>query len=199
MIRMLLLSLLALPADPIPQLSVCDAVAKRAEYAGQMVAIRGQVAAGGHGPYMVAASTCSYELVTKGVVWPNIINLVYPNNRSRDTALHAPFLLDAKAIRQADEYLRKEDYRPDVDVEFATYVGLLATFSDLDNRVSPGIPGALRLGFGPAGMGAPVQLVIKTIEDVSIIKGGVKLHHQRWPIVFATQVRTLHRSNCPCS
>jgi len=152
-------------------MSVCDVIAKRSGYDGQVIAVRGAVTAGGHGPYLVASNACSYELVTRGVVWPNIINLVLPNNQSPDLTVHAPFTLDWKAIRAADDYLVKAGYRAGVDTETATYVGLFVTYPDLDKRVSPGVPGALRLGFGPGGLGAPAQLVIKTVEGVSITRG----------------------------
>ena len=57
-------------------------------------------------------------------------------------------------------------------MEAATYVGFFITYSDLEKRVSPDIPRAPRLGFGPAGLGAPAQLVIKTIKDVAANQGG---------------------------
>jgi hypothetical protein len=158
-------------ADRLSPVSVCDLVAKRTEYNGRIISVRGQVMPGGHGPYLAAWATCSYQLVTRGVAWPNIISLVYPSNDSRDVTAHAPFALDRKATRAADDYLLKSGFRAEVDVEVATYVGLFVTYSDLDNRVNPGLPGALRLGFGPAGLGAPGQLVIKTVKDVSVTRG----------------------------
>ena len=77
----------ALAADRIPPLSVCDLIARRDEYNGKMVEVRGLLAAGGHGPYLVPPDTCSYELTTRGVVWPNIINLVFPDNRDRKSVV----------------------------------------------------------------------------------------------------------------
>jgi hypothetical protein len=50
----------------------------------------------------------------------------------------------------------------------ATYQGLFVTYLDLDRRVSPGVPGALRLGFGPL-IGAPAQLLVKTVRDVAVV------------------------------
>jgi hypothetical protein len=176
MIRITLLLIAAISCSssaqaPPQSLSPCELVAKRTEYNGRIVAVRGVVAAGGHGIYLVSPNNCSYELVTRGIVWPNIINLVFPNNTARDISLHAPFVLDRKAIEAADDMLIKSGYRAGVDGELATYEGLFVTYTDLDKRVSPGVPGAFRLGFGPAGLGAPAQLVIKTIKDVTVIPG----------------------------
>jgi hypothetical protein len=176
MIRLLLVSLLwplgLLAAGPAPTLSVCEAIMERSQHNGELVALRGEIAWGGHGNYMVAPATCSYRLVTKGLVWPNVINLRFPNNHSPDPFDHAPFTPDLRAIEATRRYLVKVAFADDVDIELATYVGLLVTFSDLDRRVSPGVPGAPKLGFGPVGLEAPVQLLIKTIENVSVIKGG---------------------------
>jgi hypothetical protein len=159
-------------ADGLSPLSVCEVIAKRIEYDRQILEVRGNVTAGGHGIYLEPSSKCSHELVTKGVVWPNIVNLIFPNNRSPLVDQHAPFELDQQALHAAETYAARVGYRPEVDVKVATYVGLFVTYPDLDSRVSPGVPGALRLGFGPAGLGAPAQLVIRTVKDVSIIRGG---------------------------
>lgn len=114
-----------------------------------------------------------YRLVTAGVKWPNIIYLTYPNNRSRDPSDRAPFSLDWTAVRREGDMLKRVSFRVDVDKEIATYEGLLVTYRDLERRVSPGIPGALRLGFGPTGLGAPCQLIIRTVSDVVVLKGKV--------------------------
>lgn len=157
-------------AEPELPVTVCDALTSRLQYSGHIIAIRGQVKPGGHGAYMAPASGCSHELTTRGVVWPNIINLAFANNRSPIEADHASFSPDFRAIRAADKYLATSGFRPGVDIEIATYVGLFVTYPDLEKRVTPGVAGALRLGFGPAGMGAPAQLLIKTIEDVAMIR-----------------------------
>src|ERR1035441_2064335 len=88
----------AVAADRLSPLSVCDAIAKRIEYTGQVLEVRGNVTAGGHGIYLQPSTKCAHELVTKGVVWPNIINLVFPDNRSPDVDEHAPFELDEQAL-----------------------------------------------------------------------------------------------------
>jgi len=158
-----------------PTFSVCAAIAKRVEYNGRVIEVRGNVVAGGHGIYLQSSGKCADELVTRGIVWPNVINLVVPNNHSPNIDDHAPFELDRRSIDAADKHALKVGYRAGVDVEVATYIGLFLTHLDLEGRVSPGIADALRLGFGPAGLGAPAQLVIRSIRDVSIVHSG-----QRW-------------------
>ena len=160
-------------ADRRTPLSVCELIAHRAEYNGRMVSVRGVVAGGEHGIWLEASRECSYQLVTRGVVWPNVINLVHPLNRSRDVYSHAPFKLDWKAVQRADADALAAGYRAGVDVMVETIVGLFVTFPDLEKRVNPGIPGAFPLGFGPVGLSAPAQLVIKTVKDVSVTHGGM--------------------------
>lgn len=171
MTRALLLLCLVRTVHGAPSLTVCDAIAQRLEYTGSIVAIRAKVSPGGHGPYLEAVLPCRQEIVTRGVSWPNIVALDYPKS-SDETAI----ALDTKAVRRAEDYLRRRAYHPGTDVEIATYVGLLTTYPDLDTRVSPGIPGAIRLGFGPPGLGAPVQLIVQTIRDITVMKGGAAKH-----------------------
>jgi hypothetical protein len=108
--------------------------------------------------------------------WPKIIYLREPNNCSRYVSDHAPFDSDREALRRRDLYLLKVGFRYEVDLEVSTWVGLFVTYTDLDKRVSPAVPGGQRLGFGPAGMGAPAQLFFKTVEGISVTKGGLEHH-----------------------
>jgi hypothetical protein len=144
---------------------------RRTELSGSMVTVRGTVGAGGHGMFLRAPRDCTFELVTRGVVWPNTINLTYPDNNSKSLTDHADFKVDWKAIRRSDNEILRSGYDARVDQLVATYVGLFVTYPDLEQRVSPGMPGALRLGFGPAGLGAPGQLLIKTVKDVLVVHG----------------------------
>jgi hypothetical protein len=143
------------------RISVCDVVANRAEYNGQVVAIRGEVAAGAHGTALIPDGACNYRLITAGVEWPNTIFLTYPSNGARDAAVHAPFPVDWKAMRREEEFLKREGFRAFIDKEFATFEGLFVTYTDLDKRVSPGIPAALRLGFGPTGLEPRLSLLFE--------------------------------------
>ena len=160
-------------ADSIPQVTVCDAIAKRSAYDGKVVAVRGRVAGGGHGISLVADGTCPYRLITRGVAWPTEIDLTIADKRF-PLGEDSPVERDMKAIRRRVEDLRKADYHYDTDLEITTFVGLFATYPDpeLERRANADLPGALRLGFGPPGLGAPAQLVYWALKDVTVIKGG---------------------------
>jgi hypothetical protein len=156
--------------DPQPRgssFSVCDVLANRIEYNERIVEVRG-IVKGGHGAWLVASSDCHYQLTTRGVHWPNIIYLVYPDNHSKIESYHADFEADWKSIRKAERHERAMASNVDTDLIVRTYVGLFRTYEDLGSRVNPGIPGALRLGFGPLGE-APAQLVIKSVKDVQVV------------------------------
>jgi hypothetical protein len=165
------LSAQAMADQTTKALSPCELIEHRTEYNGRIVTVQGEVGGGGHGAWLVASSGCHYKLITQGVEWPNAIYLNYPTNQSRNEANYANFRVDWKAIQRADERVRHSGFNPDRDRVIITYVGRFVTYLDLDKRVSLGVPGALRLGFGPVGLGAPAQLLIKTIRDVSIVHG----------------------------
>src|SRR5665647_1659245 len=93
-------------ADPIEPLSVCEVLERRAELMGRfetlrgeyrtapverIISVRGEVKFGGHGPYLIAAPSCTFKLTTtstiwpsglttRGATWPNVIWLEYPIN-----------------------------------------------------------------------------------------------------------------------
>ncbi len=169
------LGLLALYAraapDQTPALSVCDLVARRNAYNGRMVAVRGKLE-GVEGAWLVAPSDCEYKLVTKGVIWQNIIYLAYPlNSPAAPDYYHADFTTDWKAIRKAEGESVRAGYDPSVDSKIATYVGLFRTYEDLGSRVNPNLPGALKLGFGPVGLEAPAMLLVQSVGDLVVIHG----------------------------
>jgi hypothetical protein len=152
-------------------LSICEVIAKRTEYNGRLIAIRGEISGGGHGAWLVPSSACEYKLVTKGVEWPIAIFLDYPNNKSPHEDRHAPFRVDWRMIQKAEETVQHAGFNPNTDRVIQTYVGLFVTYPDLEARISPGVPGALRLGFGPVGLGAPAELLIKTVSDATVVRG----------------------------
>ena len=45
-------------------------------------------------------------------------------------------------------------------------------YPDLDRQGNVSVQNAIIPGFGPVGLRAPAQLVIKTIKDVSVIRAG---------------------------
>jgi hypothetical protein len=157
-------------------LSVCELVAKRMEYNGRMVAVRGEERGGSHGAWLVGCSECQDRLVTRGVEWPNVIFLTYPDNESRNKANHADFRVDWRSIEAARKVVARSALNLSTDRIIQTYLGRFVAYPDLDNRVSPGVPGALRLGFGPVGLEAPAQLLIKRVRDVVVLHGTVRLN-----------------------
>lgn len=136
-----------------------------------MVAIRGDVKIGGHGPWLAASSDCQYKLITKGVEWPNWIYLTYPSNESPDQLSHANFTVDLKTMSDAQEKVKRARFNRDTDRLVETYIGLFVTDPDL--KVNPGAPTRRRLGFGPVGMDAPAQLLIKRVKDVVVIHASI--------------------------
>jgi len=154
--------------NTLPVVSVCDAIAQRLELNGQMLAIRG-VFHSGEGVWLTAYPDCGYRLVTKGVTWPNVVDLEYPNNKSTDTGLHAPFGVDSKNIHRFEKETARP-FDPDTEDILATFVGLFQTYSDLGSRVNPNMQDP-RFGFGHMGA-APARLIIQhiLINDVSVVK-----------------------------
>jgi hypothetical protein len=149
-------------------LSVCEVIAHRAEYNGLLVTVRGELRGGPHGGWLAPDSDCAYKLITRGVEWPNVIFMTYPLNQSKDADYHADFKVDWPAIERAEAQVTRARFNADVDRLIETYVGRFVTYPDLENRVSPSVPGARRLGFGPVGLDAPAQLVVKTVGDVVV-------------------------------
>jgi hypothetical protein len=158
------------PYKEKPPLTVCEVIAKRSVYNGQIVAVPGRVGGGGHGIWLDSPD-CEYKLVTRGVEWPNVIFLTTPSNKSPDVADHANFDTDWSTIDKSQEAVKRAGFNINTDRIIATYVGLFVTYLDLEKRVNPGILGALRLGFGPVGLGAPAQLLIKIVKDTVVVHG----------------------------
>lgn len=159
------------PAEPDDKpLSVCELLSKRLQYSGKMVVVRGEVKPGGHGPYLIASADCGVALVTKGVTWPNVVNLAYPDNRSKLVEYHADFEMDWRSVEKAESEEKRQRFNPETDRIFKTFSGLFETFSDLENRVTPELPNAPKRGFGPLGLDAPAQLLIKNVRDVVVVR-----------------------------
>jgi hypothetical protein len=141
-----------------------------------MVTVRGIERPGGHGSFLVASRDCTYQLVTRGVIWPNVVFLTYPNHDSPSPTDHAAFKPDFKAVERCNKEIVRAGYDPGKDQVIVTYIGRFVTYPDpdLDQRSNAGLRGALRLGFGPAGLGAPAQLLIKTEKDALVVHGAAQ-------------------------
>jgi hypothetical protein len=152
-------------------MSVCELIAHRVEYNGRVVMVRGEVKQGPHGAWMASLSDCQYKLITEGISWPNEIFLAYPNSRSPLEEFHANFEVDWKSVRRAENQLKHSEYDPAIDHVVETYVGRFVTYLNLENRVNSPTLGGNRFGFGPKGLDAPAQLLIKSIKEVTVIPG----------------------------
>jgi hypothetical protein len=115
-----------------------------------------------------ASSECMYRLVTRGITWPNVIFLEYPNNRSPYDEDHADFQVDWKSIRKAEDAVGR-GLNTDRDKVIQTYVGRFVTYLDLEKRVNPGVAPEFMLGFGPVGLNAPAKFLIKSVLDVEVV------------------------------
>ncbi len=136
---------------------------------------------GGHGPYLIAAPSCTFKLTTTsttwpnglttpGASWPNVIWLEYPINTSRFEGSHAPFEADWISVRRAEAQERRQRYNSVSDQLFETFTGLLVSYDELELRASPAAPMLKRPGFGPVGLDAPAKLLIKSITDAVVIR-----------------------------
>ncbi len=155
--------------DRARPLSICDLIEHRTTYNRRVVTVRGEVRWGPHGDWLSPSSGCRYKLTTKGVEWPALIALAYPNNESSNPDDHASFSVDWAAIAKDKEELHRSGFNADSDHLYRTYVGLFITYPDLENRVNPGIREFERLGFGPPGLGAPAELLIKAVMDPVVV------------------------------
>jgi hypothetical protein len=150
-----------------------------------LVSVRGEVKFGPHGPYLIAAPTCTFKLTITGTTWPsglttpgatypNVIWVEYPINTSRFEPLYAPFEVDWVSVRRAEGQARRQGYHSASDQLFETFTGLLVSYDKLE---MPALPGGLivkRGGFGPAGLDAPAKLLIKSEADVVVIRKPMK-------------------------
>jgi hypothetical protein len=149
-------------------LSVCELIEHRNEYNGKIVAVRAMLEGTDEGMWLRAFNDCKYKLITRGVTWPNAISLEYPKNNSKNQADHADFQVDWQVIHTVGLAI-PPGFDPKTEVIIKTYVGLFQTYADLESRVSPAVPNALRLGFGHLGT-APARILLKTIKDVAAVR-----------------------------
>jgi hypothetical protein len=158
---------LVLAETPI---SVCELLERRVELNGRLVTVRGEVRSGPHGGWLTASSDCRYQLASKASPWPNYIWIMFPLNQTPYEEFHASFKVDFKSVRRAENKVRKLGFNDETDQLIETYVGRFVTYPDLESRVNPPSLGGSKLGFGPVGLDAPAQLIIKSVADVEVLR-----------------------------
>jgi hypothetical protein len=154
-------------------ISVCQLLTHREDYNGRLVTVRGEVKGSSESAWLEADPDCNYKLITRGVVWPSIVSLAYPNSRSKDPMDKADFGVDWRAEESEGAVVRKLGFNPDKDHLFETFVGLFRTHLDLDKRVNPNKQDWPRFGFGHLGT-APAQILTKTRRDPVVVYGSPK-------------------------
>jgi hypothetical protein len=181
---------------PQKPLSVCEVLERRAELMGRfetlkgeyktapverIISVRGEVKYGGHGPYLIAAPSCTFKLRTTSTTWPNggtipgqswphVIWLEYADNKTRFESFHAPFEVDWISVRQTEAQERRQRCCSASDQLFETFTGLLVSYDELEIRSSASPLILKRGGFGPAGLDAPAMLLIKSVGDVVVVR-----------------------------
>lgn len=150
-------------------LSVCNVLEAGQQYDGHLVTVRGEYRWGAHGAWLVASTGCPFKLITKQVRWPNLVFLTFPIHQSKHPEFRADFDVDLKAINAAQGRIGHEnfDVRTSCLVEVVT--GRLVLIHEPEKHVNPPELGGNILGFGPSGLGAPAQLLMKSMSRPEIV------------------------------
>lgn len=138
-------------------LSVCDVLADDpARLNGQVLSVRGTVVATEEGSWLTG--TCKTHLVTKGLVWGNII-WIYVDQADQE-AEHSWGTISTKA-RQHHADLRR-------DKIWVTIVGRLETRKSMKDAVYQMPYGPSKVGFGHMGA-APAEINVISVRYVVIV------------------------------
>jgi hypothetical protein len=122
---------------------------------------------------LIAEPSCKLKLRTNGVPWPNVVNLSYPYNRSSDDSFHALFEVDWESVKRSEDEALRQGYKSATDQLFETFTGLMVSFDNIEEVVSPpkfAVPRGRTSGFGPAGLDAPAQPLIKSEGGVVVVR-----------------------------
>ncbi len=160
-----------LPIGKLRTISVCELLSRRIDYNGKMIKVRGEVKGGGHGVWLVADTNCDFRVVTDSVVWPNYIYLTYPSPKKEHGEMYAEFVVDADSVAAAERTIQRAGFQEGKDRIFQTFIGRFVTYGDLRLRSNAGTPGSRRVGFGPVGLDAPAQILIKEILETKLVRG----------------------------
>jgi hypothetical protein len=153
--------------DPIPTITVCEALEHPAEYDGKMVHIRDDTYSNGEGAWFVGKS-CPGVFVTEGKVWPSTIAWTMPANSM--TVLHpVEFRYDSDSSKRTEKKYQELRKRFPARCLRVTYTGMFEIWSKEKARKTDSKGHKYEFaGFGHLN-GAPAQLVMKSHDDVSVI------------------------------
>jgi len=156
-------------ADPI--VTVCELLYHPLEYDGKLVRVKGSLDANEEGTWLTSAE-CPGAMVTEDHVWPSWIALTEATFPLR---LHSvDFNFDAEGARRINEKAAKLRKTVSYECMLWTFTGLFETRRDWskfrDSRYK-GSDGKTRyIGFGHLSQ-APAELLVKSKDDVTIIRG----------------------------
>ncbi len=149
-----------------PLVSVCDVLASPQSYNGALLRLRGLGLESNEGSFLRAAADCPVVFKTGIYVWPNLVAITTPLDRSR---IHTPsfqYETDSEQILLSKIKALQEKY-PDKCL-LITYAGLFETRTDWSKSRAEYPDGSSRyLGFGNQNL-APAQLLAKRAVDVEV-------------------------------
>jgi hypothetical protein len=145
-------------------IEICDILRDPVSFNGKEVAIRGVFRDTDEGAWLVGE--CPVPLSTGGYVWNSHIYLISP--RSKFVLRSVEYSEDSAAFEVLASRL-KDRKDPIRDKAIVTVFGKIETREDLEAQVYRDRDGRVRpAGFGHMG-GAPAQLVLKTVRDISVV------------------------------
>ena len=143
-------------ADEAP-LSVCDALARRAEFNHKVIAIRG-VFLTDEGSWLMS-NNCG-TLATPEFKWPAMIWIESSKEAQQSAGFHdEPYQTQVKNINAE---LQKQGYDRKRHEIWLTYIGRFETFEDLRRQGKP-----VGYGFGHLNS-APARLIVNEAKDLQI-------------------------------
>ena len=169
---LMLLNGVATGGSPLERLSVCEVLEGAGAYNGKLLTLRGEYKSGAHGSFLVAPPSCTYRLITKRVQWPNLVYVTFPIDRVDLEDYHADFEVDWKAVNKANERIGRAKFDVKVACLVESVTGRFVAMRAPEKMVNPPELGGNILGFGPVGLGAPAQLLIKSMGLPEIVQRG---------------------------
>lgn len=166
-------SLFAQPANGssaagVPSVSVCQVLADPLKYQGQLIELTGLQEGTDEGAWLTGPE-CPGVLKTLGYVWPSSIWLQIPDSLSELD--EAGFKYDFRSEKRVDRRYHVLRRKYPAKCIIWKYTGRLKTRADWSAAKFVYPNGSAKLfGFGHQG-DAPAQLLLKQVDDVSVVPG----------------------------